>query len=93
MQRRQNTWQTRLAKRILLKTLGWVHGGFLEVVCPEQTYSFGNPDASPRGILVVHDERMFARVLFGGEIGFGESYMDGEWTSPDPAVEIGRAHV
>jgi len=32
---------------------------------------------------VVHDERMFARVLFGGEIGFGEAYMDGDWSSPD----------
>ena len=65
-----------------------MHSGFLEVVCPEQTYSFGEPDAVLRGILVVHDERMFARVLFGGEIGFGESYMAGEWTSPDPAVVL-----
>jgi cyclopropane-fatty-acyl-phospholipid synthase len=31
----------------------------------------------------VVDERFFERVLTGGEIGIGESYMDGEWRSPD----------
>ena len=83
MARRQSNWQIRLAKSILLKTLGWLRSGFLEIVCPDQTYSFGDPEAALRGILVVHDERMFARVLFGGEIGFGEAYMDGDWSSPD----------
>ncbi len=27
----------------------------------------------------VHDERFFARVLADAELGFGESYMDGDW--------------
>jgi cyclopropane-fatty-acyl-phospholipid synthase len=27
----------------------------------------------------VHDERLYARVLADGELGFGESYMDGWW--------------
>ncbi len=27
----------------------------------------------------VHDERFFPRVLAGGTLGFGESYMDGWW--------------
>jgi cyclopropane-fatty-acyl-phospholipid synthase len=58
------------------------------VVCPDQTYSFGDSESSLRGILVVHDERMFARVLFGGEVGFGESYMEGEWSSPDPVAVL-----
>ena len=31
----------------------------------------------------MHDERVFRRVLTGGDIGFGEAYMDGEWSSPD----------
>jgi cyclopropane-fatty-acyl-phospholipid synthase len=88
MRRRQSNWQTRVAKSILLKTLGWLHSGFLEIACPDQTYSFGDPEASLRGIMAVHDERMFARVLFGGEIGFGESYMDGDWSSPDAVAVL-----
>ena len=29
--------------------------------------------------LEVHDDRFFRRVLLHGELGFGESYMDGDW--------------
>lgn len=65
-----------------------MHSGFLEIVCPDRTYSFGDPEAALRGILVMHDERTFARTLFGGEIGFGEAYMDGDWSSPDPVAVL-----
>jgi len=30
----------------------------------------------------VHDDRFFGRVLAGGSLGFGESYMDGDWDVP-----------
>lgn len=29
--------------------------------------------------IVVHDERLYRRVLFGGSLAFGEAYMDGWW--------------
>jgi cyclopropane-fatty-acyl-phospholipid synthase len=32
---------------------------------------------------VIHDERFFVRALSGADIGIGESYMDGDWTTPD----------
>ncbi len=89
MHRRENTWTTRMAKRVILRAQEWLRDGFLEIACPEQTYSFGDSGAALRALIVVHDERMFARVLFSGEIGFGESYMEGEWTSPDPAAVVG----
>jgi len=31
--------------------------------------------------LVVHQPRFYARVLRGGSLGVGESYMDGDWDS------------
>ena len=31
----------------------------------------------------LHDEAVFARVLQGGDIGLGESYVDGDWSTPD----------
>jgi len=31
----------------------------------------------------VHDEKFFARAVLGGDVALGESYMDGEWSSPD----------
>ncbi len=30
----------------------------------------------------VHDEALYRRILSGGSLGFGESYMDGQWDSP-----------
>ena len=40
--------------------------------------------------LTVHDERFFLRALTGGDIGIGESFMDGDWTTPDlvPLVRL-----
>jgi cyclopropane-fatty-acyl-phospholipid synthase len=32
--------------------------------------------------IVVHDERVFARVLRDGSLGLGEAYVDGWWDSP-----------
>src|SRR5712671_1558877 len=29
--------------------------------------------------ITVHDERLFRRILANGSLGFGESYMDGDW--------------
>jgi cyclopropane-fatty-acyl-phospholipid synthase len=38
-----------------------------------------------RAVLEVARARSFRRLLLGGEIGFAEAYMDGDWTSPDLA--------
>jgi cyclopropane-fatty-acyl-phospholipid synthase len=34
-------------------------------------------------MLEVHDERFFRRILLAGDVGLGESYMDGDWSSPN----------
>jgi cyclopropane-fatty-acyl-phospholipid synthase len=73
----------RFAKPQFLKALRGLEGGFLEVVCPKATYAFGNAAAELRATAVIHDERFFVRAVTGADIGIGESYMDGDWTSPD----------
>jgi cyclopropane-fatty-acyl-phospholipid synthase len=73
-----NQW----AKRAFLASLEPLADGALQVACPDRTYDFGRPsdlDAS----MTVHDERFFRRALTGADIGMGESYMDGDWTTPD----------
>src|SRR5688572_17472268 len=72
---------TRWAKKAFLSGLGGVTGGTLTVECPDRTYRYGEPgelDAT----LTVHDERFFLRALTGHDIGLGESFMDGDWTTP-----------
>ena len=75
-------------KNLVLQIFERVESGFVEVVCPDKTFSFGDPTASLRAMIVVHNENFFRRVLFGGEVGFGESYVGGEWSSPDLVAVI-----
>jgi len=73
----------RQAKNIFLKTLADLRDGFLEIVCSDATYMFGEPTSPLRAMAVIHDERFFLRAMVGADIGLGESYMDGDWTTPD----------
>jgi cyclopropane-fatty-acyl-phospholipid synthase len=74
---------TEWAKRTFLSGLGGVRGGRLVVQCQDRTYEFGEPGELDAA-LVVRDDRFFLRALTGSDIGIGESFMDGDWTSPDP---------
>jgi cyclopropane-fatty-acyl-phospholipid synthase len=76
-------WLERNARRLFLKSLEDLPEGFLEIVCREATYAFGDANATLRALIEVHNERFFVRALLGGDIGIGESYMDGDWSSPD----------
>jgi cyclopropane-fatty-acyl-phospholipid synthase len=79
----ENGWTTQISKRVLLKMLEKFEGGYLEIHCPEQTYKFGDQTAALRSTIHIHNERVFKRVLAGNDVGFGESYMDGDWSSPN----------
>jgi cyclopropane-fatty-acyl-phospholipid synthase len=78
-----NRWLTNRARKIFFESLRDLRGGFLEIVCPDETFTFGEADAELRAMAVIHDERFFVRALTGADIGMGESYMDGDWTTPD----------
>ena len=80
---------TQWAKTAFLSGLGGVTGGTLTVACPDRTYRFGD-DGELDATLTVHDDRFFLRALTGGDIGIGESFMDGDWTTPDlvPLVRL-----
>ena len=73
---------TNIAKRIFLKTLAGLRVGYLEVVCPEYTYSFGQSHDPLQAVIAVHEERFFLRALLAGHVGIGEAYMDGDWSDP-----------
>jgi cyclopropane-fatty-acyl-phospholipid synthase len=76
-------WLEKFAKSKFFAALEGMHGGYLELVCPEETYAFGDPTAALKAMAVIHDERFFARAATGADVGIGESYMDGDWSSPD----------
>jgi cyclopropane-fatty-acyl-phospholipid synthase len=78
-----NRWMQQRARNLFFQSLRDLRGGFLEIACPEETYTFGNPGAPLRAMAVVHDEHFFVRAVTAADIGIGESFMDGDWTSPD----------
>ncbi len=77
-----------LAKRVLLSRLPDVQGGTLSLLNESGLARFGHRTwtlgADPLdATLVVHDDAFYRRALLGSDVGIGESYMDGEWSSPD----------
>jgi cyclopropane-fatty-acyl-phospholipid synthase len=73
-----------IAKHILFRTLRGLPTGCLELILPSGAReSFGDPDSELRAEIAVHEERFFSRVLWGGNDEAGDSFMDGDWSTPD----------
>ena len=71
------------AVRQALKFAGYIERGALDVVMPDSNvHSFGGRDEGPRATMRVRDYS-FARGLAQGDVGIAESFMRGEWDSPD----------
>ena len=72
------------ATRTAIKLLQNIEGGSLRLILPDgQHIMLGH--GAERATLHVHDERVFRRVLAEGDIGFGESWIAGDWHSEQPA--------
>ena len=71
------------ARRLFFSSLRKLQDGHLELVCPDETYTFGDPTSKLRAMAVIHDQHFFVRAITGADVGMGESFMDGDWTSPD----------
>lgn len=77
----------RWAERVVVSALSRLRHGSLRVEGPDGVRCFGS--GLPAGTLRVHDRRFYRRVVAAGEIGLGESYMDGEWSTPDLVGLVG----
>src|SRR3954464_6424353 len=75
--------KARFAKAALLRSLKNMRYGSLKLVCPDETLAFGDIHSDLHATIAVLDEDFFVRAILGGDIGIGEAYMDGQWTSPD----------
>jgi cyclopropane-fatty-acyl-phospholipid synthase len=76
-----------VAERMLLAAASRIRVGHLVVVLPDGSRrSFGDAASDVGGEIDIHDRAAMIRLLIDGETGVGESYMDGQWTSPDLAA-------
>ena len=82
------------AERILLRAASRIRSGCLTVVLPDgRRRVFGDPASARRAEIRVLDAAAAGRLLLHGEMGAGEAYMDGQWTSPDLEALIELAAV
>tara|TARA_B100000925_G_scaffold198351_1_gene150208 strand:- start:964 stop:2214 length:1251 start_codon:yes stop_codon:yes gene_type:complete len=71
-------------KSIFLKYLNRFSKGHLILKLPSgETYTAGTPESFPKAVVSINDISFFKRFIVGGDIGFAESYMDGDWSTPD----------
>ena len=61
-----------------------MRSGFLEIDLPDgRRRTLGEPGGEVRAHVNVRHARFFKRCILFGDIGFGESYVDGDWDTPD----------
>lgn len=78
-------WRGHVMK-LLLRQL---RHGRLTIIRPDgRTVSHGRTTDGPDAVLVLHRWRAVRRFLLGGDVGFGESFVAGDWSSPDLASLI-----
>ena len=74
----------RLALRAVSSRLERIRSGRLALDLPDGTRrTFGESNPGPDAVLAVRDFRLFPRLLGAGDIGFGESYVEGVWDCDD----------
>jgi len=84
----------RVALRVMLAAGRRIRHGRLVVRLPGGgTRTFGDATTGLTAELEVHDLRAVRRILLGGDLGAGEAYMEGLWSSPDLAALAKLASV
>ena len=58
--------------------------GRIDFVLPDQrVLRFVSEEDGPNATVIVHDYAFVKRAIATGDVGFGESYMDQQWSTPD----------
>jgi cyclopropane-fatty-acyl-phospholipid synthase len=79
----------RIARKLVMNAFGRLRHGHVTVALPGgEVQVLGDPRSSERVQVTIVDDAFFTRVLTQGEIGAGESYMEGEWRADDLALTV-----
>lgn len=81
----------RFSVEALLKLLSQLRSGYLQIILPNnERKEFGNPSDALHAEIQITDWSVFKQVMSHGDIGFAESYIRGQWNTPDlkPLLEL-----
>ncbi|MCE1238063.1 MAG: cyclopropane-fatty-acyl-phospholipid synthase family protein [Hyphomicrobiales bacterium] len=75
--------------RIFHRLLSGLTAGRLRVILPSgESFVRAGRAPGPEATMQIRRWRTLTRILTGGDIGFAEGYVAGDWTSPDPVAVI-----
>ncbi|MEL6751272.1 MAG: cyclopropane-fatty-acyl-phospholipid synthase family protein [Pseudomonadota bacterium] len=67
-----------------MRTVTMLRYGSVRITIPGgRTFAYDAPEAGPHGEATFHNWGIVRRVLSQGSLGVAESYLEGEWDSPD----------
>lgn len=75
-------WLDRKLRDMLLSRLEGLRGR-VEIIDADGSHSLGNDDRAPAESMTIHDAAFYRRLATAGSIGAGDSFVCGEWSSPD----------
>jgi cyclopropane-fatty-acyl-phospholipid synthase len=78
----RTAWQ-RFARRAVFGQLQKLHTGALVIVEGTERHHFGESTSLLSGELHIHDASCYGDILVNGSIGAAESFMTGDWDTPD----------
>ncbi|HTH48874.1 MAG TPA: cyclopropane-fatty-acyl-phospholipid synthase family protein [Candidatus Limnocylindria bacterium] len=74
----------RLCRALVFRTLTPMFRGRLTMRLPDGSQqAFGTGENGPTAEMVIRSPRFFRHCVLHADIGFGETYQDGDWDSPD----------
>jgi cyclopropane-fatty-acyl-phospholipid synthase len=76
------------AKRLILKSLATIEQGELTLIDGDERREFGRQGSALTATVRVRHPDFYRRLVFGGTIAAGESYMDGLWSCSDLSALI-----
>jgi cyclopropane-fatty-acyl-phospholipid synthase len=81
-----------VVRSILRRLLACLHSGRLTIVTPSgERIDHQAAAQGPEAVLILHSWRALRRIIFGGDVGFAEAYIAGEWSSPNLTSLIAMA--
>lgn len=77
----------RAARRLLHTALANLQGGTLELIDAEGRHAFGMGEGL-HAVASIQDPQTYTFGAQRGEVGLGEAYVEGFWSSPDPVAVV-----
>jgi len=69
---------------LIFRGMERMNRGYMEIELPDgRCRTLGDPANSIRASVRIRDSYFFKRCMLFGDVGFGESYVEGEWDTPD----------